>query len=278
MQATRPQTIDGRMSPLPITISPTVHASYALAQMESVGVAHLVVDMPHGPCVVTRAELRAAIRAGRDALVGAVLDPLPIRVARDTPAHRVVTELRECKASAALVFDCDSVVGIVTITDLLGWLEETVVPDSSPAPEHVRARILAEHARILAEIEIIEALAARTQEGTFEPAALRERLRVLEGVLRGHLELEERVVLPWLRDADGFGPERARHMEAEHALQRATLDGILLALFTTRSVPELATRTRELCRALRDDIETEEQAFLTEDGPLARVITVGFGG
>lgn len=278
MLSTHTETIDARMSPLPIKISPTVPASYALAQMEAEGVAHLVVDMPHGPCVVARSELRAAMRAGRDALVGAIVDPLPIRVAKDAPSKRVIADLRVCKASAALVFDCDTVVGIVTVSDLLAWLEETMAPGSVHAPEQVRDRILAEHARIVAEIEIIEGLAARAEDGSFDPALLRERLRVLEGILRGHLELEERLVLPWLRDVDGFGKERARHMEAEHALQRATLDGILIALFSARSVPELATRTRELCKALRDDIETEERAFLTEDGPLARIVTASFGG
>lgn len=278
MLAATMQTIDMHMSPLPITIDPSLRLDHAMQQMSAAAIGHLVIEGDGIRGVLSAAEIRVALRLDRDAVARDVLEPEPLCVPRDTKPDKVLVAMRERRASGVLVVDGERIVGILTTTDVIRWLELAIAADAGPTPEEIRGRILAEHTRIRSELDHIETIARRVVRGSQESTTLRERVRVLEGILRGHLDLEERLVLPWLREADGFGPERARLMEEEHAEQRATLDGIIDGLFTTRSVTELAVRTLELCTALRDDIATEERSFLTDDGPLARFVTGGFGG
>lgn len=271
------KTIDMHMSPLPIAIKGTSLVSEALARMDRDSIGHLVVEGVDTRGLVSRAELALALRLGHDVPVDAIVERAPT-VTRDALDLHVLATMRKSRATAVLVLDCDQLVGIVTATDVMRWLERELGAATPWTPDEIRVRILAEHARIRSELDVIESLAARVLEGSFEGPFLRERVRVLEGILRAHIALEEELVLPWLREADGFGDARVLHMETEHAEQRATLDLILTDLFTTRSVRELAVRAAELCRALRDDIATEERAFLTDDGPLAKLVTGGFGG
>lgn len=278
MRAAESRTIDVHMSPLPIAVPPGVRVSDALARMDRLAVGHLVVEGAGVRAVLSQAEALVALRLGRDVPVIDVVDPKPVVVHRGASQRAVLSTMRERRASAALVLDGDRVVGIVTQSDVLIWLEVALGTEATISPAAVRARILGEHARIRAELADIEELALTVVRGGISAESLRERVRVLEAVLRGHLELEEALVLPWLRSAPGFGAESAQRVDEAHAEQRATLDGIIDGLYATRSPAELAVRTLELCTALRDDIRTEEETFLGDDGPLAQDVSVGFGG
>jgi iron-sulfur cluster repair protein YtfE (RIC family) len=131
-------------------------------------------------------------------------------------------------------------------------------------PEQVRATLLEDHARLRLLFQELDGAARRVLTGD---ALLAFRMRVLAEALReqvlAHLALEDRLLLPVLRDDGAEGAERARGVAREHRSQRERL-GLLLDEFSdARRAPEaLARSVRELVADLLDHMVEEERTTL----------------
>ena len=93
---------------------------------------------------------------------------------------------------------------------------------------------------------------------------LRERCRELYQTLLRHIELEDAILAPALRETDAFGPVRAEALLREHRRQRNLL---LEALDSTdaRSTLELAHNVVLLIADLQVDMAHEEVALLDSE-------------
>jgi len=134
-------------------------------------------------------------------------------------------------------------------------------------PSEVRAMILADHNEVRRLLDEVEALVARVGAGDVASTPrLRESGATLHDKLSRHLDLEDRYLAPALRDADGWGEERARQLTEEHREQRAMLAYILDQLRDADRLPALLSQTLgTFVTAIREDMEHEETAVLRDD-------------
>lgn len=129
--------------------------------------------------------------------------------------------------------------------------------------EEIRSRIRSEHARISALLGRVEALTEHvSQEDAKSVVALREELQALGDVLLEHLHYEE-YQLPSLV-AESEADVVAAELHQEHQAQRELFDRIIRDLDETEVGAKLVTGVRELARAIRDDMEHEEQELLSK--------------
>jgi iron-sulfur cluster repair protein YtfE (RIC family) len=132
-------------------------------------------------------------------------------------------------------------------------------------PSEVREMILADHREIRQLLERVEELTA-PESGVERLAELRERGRALHDKFIRHLELEDRYLVPAVRDADGWGEERARQITEEHRQQRELLADVLHQLRDATAVPAALRRSlRSFVEAMRADMIHEEKAVLRDD-------------
>jgi len=131
-------------------------------------------------------------------------------------------------------------------------------------PSDVRARILGEHVEIRRLIDALEELAA-------EEAATGVRVPGRFGALRGrlleyllaHIDVENALLVPALRELDAWGQVRAEALLRHHEEQRAWLASLLAA--TTAPPPvgaELVRWVSIIAETLRDDMAHEERDLL----------------
>lgn len=150
----------------------------------------------------------------------------------------------------------------------------------SMRPSHVRTRIADEHASLREELDGLEALAARLEAGDSGAAAeAHARCTAFYDQLRDHIDLEDAILAPALREADAWGDARADALLKHHREQREALNHLGGAAPASLSNAELAVRLRALIADIRLDMKHEDDALL--DPALLRddVITIdGFGG
>jgi 3-methyladenine DNA glycosylase Mpg len=85
--------------------------------------------------------------------------------------------------------------------------------------------------------------------------------------------------VPAIEEADGFGPERVRHLHAEHAKQRQELDRLVDDIREASSRDDLTSGVTKLANMLRIDIEEEERDYVTDKLLRDNIIpTDTFGG
>lgn len=131
------------------------------------------------------------------------------------------------------------------------------------SPSEVREQILAQHMALRGMLERLEVRARMLLQGKRQGAAtLREEFQVFGRHLTEHLELEERILVPALREADAWGEERVARFQEEHARQREIMDG--LARAGTDSPYEFALMTWGFVRLLLEDMAEEEKVSLNE--------------
>lgn len=260
--------IDGFMSPLPLSIATDVDTHLAARTMRDNGVGHLLVkDGDRLVGLLSASELELLTRLGGRWTCGAVVATDPLEVDCSTPLAEVVGKMLATRASAAVVASRGQVVGIVTTSDLLRALEGALgVPGRVHTPEEVRHRILAEHVRIRSLLDDIETLADAVVRGADEQGGkLRQWVRMLGDAMHAHLALEEEIMVPLVRESDGFGDARADEMLREHVEQRDMIRTILEEIAGTRSNQVVAVSVLELVKAIRDDIGDEDETFLSSD-------------
>lgn len=248
----------------------------ALARMSTLAVGHLpVVESGRLVGMLSARELAQVSEVvGFDAQAVPVGDVMRADVWSVPPQAAlcdVVGEMALRRTDCCAVVEEGRVVGILTSTDallllaqLLGGPPQLRMP---LRPSQVRARILAEHTLLRCLCVDLERLAARVTDEIEDEEAerlLRERCRELQLTLLGHIELENALLAPALREVDGFGPERAQQLLAEHALQTASARALLDAV-DNLAIQELAAQVERLVAHLRADMVHEERAMLNPD-------------
>jgi hypothetical protein len=148
-------------------------------------------------------------------------------------------------------------------------MEPTI--DTAPAPQpprarvgDVRARVLAEHARLRSVIGDVDRLATAVSAGELrclEP--LRERAARLYRMLAEHIDHEDAVLAPIIRKIDAWGPVRFEQMQVDHAGQRMALKQAIEDLeLEGRPVGQSVQST---CWEILHDMKREEHDLLHPD-------------
>ena len=132
------------------------------------------------------------------------------------------------------------------------------------AASEIRRRILEEHAELRVIAGAVQELAERVCRGEAQSVgALRLRGLELHERLARHLDHEDEVLIPAVRDAPGCGARRAERLRREHREQRALLAYILERLNDlTRPSLVLGRELGNFAELLHDDIRYEEETLL----------------
>lgn len=136
--------------------------------------------------------------------------------------------------------------------------------DDALMPSEVRRKVLSQHREIEQILVELEEGVSRLGDGTVEAEQVKRAAYALRGILELHMNFEEAHMVPAITDADGFGPERAKHLHTEHDAQRRELDRLVDEIREAKAVAELAERVVRLAAMLRTDIEHEERDYVNE--------------
>jgi len=136
--------------------------------------------------------------------------------------------------------------------------------DKPLMPSEVRRKVLSQHREIEQILAELEAGVAQLGDGAVNSEQVKRAAYALRGILELHMNFEELHMVPAITEADGFGPERARHLHTEHQEQRKELDHLVDAIREANSIDELAQGVAKLSEMLRDDIEEEEREYVTD--------------
>ncbi|MGD8606223.1 MAG: hemerythrin domain-containing protein [Myxococcales bacterium] len=136
--------------------------------------------------------------------------------------------------------------------------------DKPLMPSEVRRKVLSQHREIEQMLSELESGVAKLGDGGVDANQVKRAAYALRGILELHMNFEELHMVPAITEADGFGPERARHLHTEHQEQRKQLDHLVDAIREASSVRDLAESVAKLAEMLRDDIEQEERDYVTD--------------
>ena len=136
--------------------------------------------------------------------------------------------------------------------------------DEPLMPSEVRRKVLSQHREIEQMLSELEAGVAHLGDGSVDAGQVKRAAYALRGILELHMNFEEAHMVPAINDADGFGPERVRHLHAEHADQRQELDRLVDQIREASSSDDLKASVVKLAQMLRKDIEEEEREYVNE--------------
>jgi iron-sulfur cluster repair protein YtfE (RIC family) len=142
-----------------------------------------------------------------------------------------------------------------------------------PRPSSVRKRILREHAALRERLDQLASAVVTLEAGREQSTeAALELAGALYLALRDHIDHEDSVLVPILRDADAWGKVRAEQLAGHHALQRAAFSDASLKQQRGATPAAVAAWLRKLRDELLSDMEHEERELLTvellRDDPL----------
>lgn len=151
--------------------------------------------------------------------------------------------------------------------------------DQPLMPSEVRTKVLSQHREIEQMLSELEAGVAQLGQGGVDAEQVKRAAYALRGILELHMNFEEAHMVPAIKEADGFGPERVRHLHADHAQQRQELDRLVDTIREARSPDDLTASVKRLADMLRNDIEEEEREYVTDKLLRDNIIpTDTFGG
>lgn len=151
--------------------------------------------------------------------------------------------------------------------------------DQPLMPSEVRTKVLSQHREIEQMLSELEAGVAELGQGGVDAEQVKRAAYALRGILELHMNFEEAHMVPAINEADGFGPERVRHLHADHAQQRQELDRLVDTIREARSPDDLTASVKRLADMLRNDIEEEEREYVTDKLLRDNIIpTDTFGG
>ncbi len=198
----------------------------------------------------------------------------PYAITPATPLDEVVRVMADHKYGSAVIMEGARVVGMFTVTDgmrTLASLLETgrIHGQDTLRPSEVRKRVLTEHTALRAMLDDVEALAHTLAQGDASVGStLVVRARELQRTLGRHLDHEDVLLIPILRETDAFGPVRAERLTAEHERQRNEMIAMLSRLLTSEeNAPgtPLAEALLAFAAELRTDMDQEEKALLSPE-------------
>ena len=126
-------------------------------------------------------------------------------------------------------------------------------------PSEVRTRILNEHDELRVRLDALHA----ASETEMDAVVIRGAMHEFRDLLFAHIEREEALILPELKQVDGFGEERVRALREEHEAQRKELDALIAKVETLEGVA-LRSQVEGFVARLREDMSHEEQTHLSE--------------
>ncbi len=278
-------TIDRRpirdyMTPLPHTIGADQSLTSASQRMKQLGIRHLpVLDGGSLVGIVSERDIAfvAAIRSV-DATRVPVMEAMtaePFVVGPEMPLGSVARSMAQRKVGCALVVEDNNVVGILTTTDALALLADLLsiglglasaatLPSAQPLPSEIRKRILDEHKVLRQMLGNIQRTAERVLAGDADSEAdLNEQARELYQTFLRHIELEDTILAPALKETDSFGPVRAKELEKEHQKQRHQFK-TALASIEHEGAENLAKSMELLVPYILKDMKHEEQELLSD--------------
>jgi iron-sulfur cluster repair protein YtfE (RIC family) len=136
--------------------------------------------------------------------------------------------------------------------------------DQRLMPSEVRRKVLSQHREIEQMLSELETGVAQLGEGSVDAGQVKRAAYALRGILELHMNFEETYMVPAINEADGFGPERVRHLHSEHAEQRKELDRLVDGIREATSPDDLVAGVTKLAEMLRIDIEEEEREYVTD--------------
>jgi len=136
--------------------------------------------------------------------------------------------------------------------------------DDPLMPSEVRRKVLSQHREIEQMLSELEAGVTHLGDGSVDAGQVKRAAYALRGILELHMNFEEAHMAPAINEADGFGPERVRHLHAEHEQQRQELDRLVDLIREASSMQELRQNVGRLAEMLRKDIEDEERDYVNE--------------
>lgn len=134
-------------------------------------------------------------------------------------------------------------------------------------PSQVRDRILMDHAVIRDRLSALSSLIEEARSGDSHAGQqLGRRGRSFLEFFIAHIELENRLLVPALRQVDAWGDVRADRVRKEHAEQMTEVQ-LLLEEFGDpfTGSQEIATRLEDFIAVLEVDMAAEEKATLNPD-------------
>ena len=136
--------------------------------------------------------------------------------------------------------------------------------DEPLMPSEVRRKVLSQHREIEQMLSELESGVAHLADGEVDADQVKRAAYALRGILELHMNFEETHMVPAINEADGFGPERVRHLHTEHAEQRRELDRLVDQIREASSELDLAGSVSKLANMLRADIEEEERDYVND--------------
>lgn len=134
--------------------------------------------------------------------------------------------------------------------------------DNPLLPSEIRRKVLTQHREIELMLSELEIGAKQLREGREKPERVKRAAYALRGILELHMVFEEAHMVPAISEADGFGPERARHLHTEHAEQREHIDRLVHSILDAEAPAEIENGIAHLADILRKDIEEEERDYV----------------
>jgi iron-sulfur cluster repair protein YtfE (RIC family) len=132
-------------------------------------------------------------------------------------------------------------------------------------PSLVRARILQDHGALRAKLEQLQRLAIEADGGSNAAAERAVKLtRALFEELADHLDIEEQVLVPMLREVDAWGELRASELVRHHETQWQELKA-LRSRADGSSMLAAAAELAALVVELRRDMLDEDRDVLAAD-------------
>lgn len=131
-------------------------------------------------------------------------------------------------------------------------------------PSEIRAELLEEHRQLRELIAATREIAVQARSGSACGEELRARVNELADRMQTHNLREQRLLRDIIPAVDAWGPVRSAIMTAEHIKEHTRLHTALLTLPST-SAEIAGVGIIALLALLRDHMDREEAAFLTED-------------
>lgn len=130
-------------------------------------------------------------------------------------------------------------------------------------PSQLRKKILAEHVIIRGKVKEAEALAGRVLGGdATAELPMRAHATDLVELFREHLEMEDALLVPTLRNIDAWGQIRAERVAREHEWQRAALERLEQAA-KREATADVARAVESLGKELLADMKDEDETILS---------------
>jgi len=198
----------------------------------------------------------------------------PYTVTPGTPLGRVARAMADHKYGCAVVMEGQELRGIFTTTDALRALAETLerhAPEAdSLAPSQVSEIMRSEHQHLMQLLDRTHGHARRVHSeanrGDQQVRALRDAARQLYAGLLSHIDLENQLLVPALKQTDAWGPMRADGLVTCHADQKRALEGALMELDDLTQPPKaLALHMEELVSTIRSALLDEQDNLLIPD-------------